>query len=279
MSYKIVIDSCGDLSTEMKSSGVFVSVPIMITLGDDEIRDDETFVQAEFLKKMAESPHTPKSSCPSPEEFLQYYQGDEERIYVVTLSSELSGTYNSAVLAKDLYLEKHGDKSIHIFNSRSACAGESAIGYVVWQSEQAGMPYEQIVETVEDYIKGQHTYFVLENLDVVRKSGRLTGVKSIVASALNIKPVMGSTPEGTIQQLGQGRGINRALKKMVDVIVSDVVNPEGRILAICHCNCFERAEELRQLILEKIKVKGSFIVDTAGVGTMYANAGGIVVAL
>jgi len=279
MSYKIVVDSCGDLSSEMKSSGVFVSVPIMITLGDKEIRDDETFVQAEFLKMMAESPHTPKSSCPSPEEFLQYYQGDEERIYVVTLSSELSGTYNSAVLAKELYLEKYSGKSIHIFNSRSACAGESAIAYVVWQCELAGMSFEKIVETVEAYIEEQHTYFVLENLDVVRKSGRLTGVKSIVASALNIKPVMGSTPEGTIQQLGQGRGINRALKKMADLIVSDVVNPEGRILAICHCNCLERAEELRKLILEKIKVKGSFIVDTAGVGTMYANDGGIVVAL
>ena len=141
------------------------------------------------------------------------------------------------------------------------------------------MPFEEVVSAVERYIEGQHTYFVLENLDTLRKNGRLTGIKSIVASALNIKPVMGSTPKGTIYQLGQARGIKRALVKMADCIKRDAEDPAGKILAIAHCNCPERAAEVKDLLLERLKVKASFIVDTAGISTMYANDGGIIVVL
>ena len=94
---------------------------------------------------------------------------------------------------------------IHVFNSRSASVGETLIGRKIQECEEAGMDFEQVVETVEAYIEEQHTYFVLENLDTLRKNGRLTGLKSLVVSALNIKPVMGSTPEGTICQLDKSR--------------------------------------------------------------------------
>ena len=131
----------------------------------------------------------------------------------------------------------------------------------------------------DSYIEGQHTYFVLENLDTLRKNGRLTGIKSFVASALNIKPVMGSTPKGTICQLGQARGVKRALVKMADCIQKDAVDPSQKVLAVAHCNCPERAKEVKDLLLERLKVKSSFIVDTAGISTMYANDGGIIVVL
>lgn len=74
------------------------------------------------------------------------------------------------------------------------------IALKVQQCEKAGMTFEEVVESVECYIEEQHTYFVLENLDTLRKNGRLTGIKSLVAGALNIKPIMGSTPQGTICQ-------------------------------------------------------------------------------
>lgn len=120
---------------------------------------------------------------------------------------------------------------------------------------------------------------MLENLDTLRKNGRLTGIKSIVASALNIKPVMGSTPQGTICQLGQARGIKRALGRMTDYIAGEVTDPEKKILGISHCNCYERAKEVERILLEKFHVKSSFIVDTAGISTMYANDGGVIVVI
>ena len=279
MSYKIIVDSCGELTDEMKKSGHYKTASLSMQVDGTEVVDDETFDQAGFLKLVAESPQCPKSSCPSPEEYMSLYSCGADRIYVVTLSSELSGSYNSAELGRKLFVEEQGDKQIYVFNSRSASVGESLIALKIQECEDKGMEFTQVVDCVEAYIKGQNTYFVLENLDTLRKNGRLTGIKSLVASALNIKPVMGSTPRGTICQLGQAREMKRVLDKMVDYIVRNAVNTEEKILAIAHCNCPERAEQVRKMLLDRVNVKSSFVVDTAGISTMYANDGGIIVVL
>lgn len=277
MNYKIIVDSCGELTEEMKSSGRYETASLEIELQGKHIVDDETFDQAEFLKLVAESPECPKSSCPSPERYMEAYHCDAEHIYAVTLSAELSGSYNSAVLGRNLYEEEYGEKKIHIFNSRSASVGETLIALKAAECEEKGMSFEETVETVEAYIEEQHTYFVLETLDTLRKNGRLTGLKSVMATALNIKPVMGATPEGTICQLGQARGIKKALVKMVEQVAEDVKNSKDKILAIAHCNCRDRAEAVKNMILEKINVKDVIILDTAGISSMYAADGGVIV--
>ncbi len=277
MNYKIIVDSCGELTEEMKTSGKYEAASLEIELQGKHIVDDETFDQAEFLKLVAESPECPKSSCPSPERYMEAYHCDAEHIYAVTLSAELSGSYNSAVLGRNLYEEEYGEKKIHIFNSRSASVGETLIALKTAECEEKGMSFEKTVETVEAYIEEQHTYFVLETLDTLRKNGRLTGIKAVVATALNIKPVMGSTPEGTICQLGQARGIKKALVKMVEQVAEDVKNSKDKILAIAHCNCRDRAEAVKNMILEKITVKDVIILDTAGISSMYAADGGVIV--
>lgn len=281
MDYKIIVDSCGELTHKMKASGIYTSAPLSMQVDGDVVMDDETFDQADFLRRVAASPECPKSSCPSPEKYMELYSGEERRVYVVTLSSELSGSYNSAQLAAKLWKEEHGEdgRQIHVFNSRSASVGETLIACKVRECEEQGMTFEETVSETEAYIEGQHTYFVLENLDTLRKNGRLTGIRSFVASALNIKPVMGSTPQGTICQLGQARGVKRALVKMTEQIVRDGKRTKEKVLAIAHCNCPERAREVERMILDKIHVRDSFIVDTAGISTMYANDGGIIVVL
>ena len=277
MSYKVIVDSCGELTDEMKASGNFETASLTMEVGGVRIIDDATFDQADFLRRVADCPESPKSSCPSPEDYMEKYRCEAERVYAVTLTAELSGSYNSAVLAKNLYIEEYGEKNIHVFNSCSASVGETLIALKVQACEEAGMTFEQVVETVERYIEGQHTYFVLENLDTLRKNGRLTGIKSLVAGALNIKPVMAATPEGTICQIGQARGIKKALSKLVDHIVGETQGAEEKILAISNCNCRERALEVQKLLLGKMKVKASFIVDMAGISSMYGNDGGIIV--
>jgi len=277
MSYKIIVDSCGELTQEMKDSNIFRTVSLSIELNGEHIVDDETFNQAEFLEKLEKSPEGPKSSCPSPEAYMQEYACEAERIYVVTLSAELSGSYNSAALGRSLYEEEYGSKDIYIFNSRSASVGETLIALKIQECEEAGMDFKAVVEKVEEYIQEQDTYFVLESLETLRKNGRLTGVKALVASALNIKPVMGATDQGTIIQLGQSRGVKKALAKMVDELVKKIKNSEEKILAIAHCNCKSRANDVRMLIEQKIKLKKIIILDTRGISSMYANDGGIIV--
>lgn len=277
MSYKVIVDSCGELTEEMKASGNFETASLQLHVDGHTIVDDETFDQAAFLRMVSESPESPKSSCPSPEAYMSKYHCDAERVYVVTLSAELSGSYNSAVLGKNLYEEEYGQKDIHVFNSCSASIGETLIALKIRECEEAGMGFAQVIETVDAYIESQHTYFILETLETLRKNGRLTGLKAVVATALNIKPVMGSTPQGTICQLGQARGMKKALAKMVDHIVTDAVGVEDKVLAISHCNCPERAEEVRKMILQKLPVKDSIILNTRGVSSLYANDGGIIV--
>ncbi len=276
MAYKILIDSCGELTEEMRASGVFENIPLGLSVDDYYIVDDETFDQESYLKKVAESPNVPRSSCPSPERYMQSFVPDAH-VYVVTLSSQLSGSYNSAELAKQMYLEDHPDAQIHVFDSKSASIGQSLIGLKVQELEEQGLSFEDIVAQGEAYRDSQQTFFVLETLDTLRKNGRLSNLKAIVASALNIKPICGSTPEGEIQQLGQARGMNKALDKMVDLIAERVEHPEERILMISHVANPERALSVKKKVESRIHFKDIQICNGAGVTSMYANRGGIVV--
>ncbi len=274
--YKIILDSCGELTDEMKADGRFVNVPLTLEIDDEQIIDDETFDQASFIKKVAESPNAPKSACPSPEAFMKEMECDADNVYVVTLSAALSGSYNSACLGKDLFHEEKSEKNVHIFNSKSASIGETLIALKIAECENAGMSFEEVIAKVDEYIEGQHTFFVLETLETFRKSGRLSGLKAVIADTLNIKPVMGSTETGYIQQLAKGRGMNMAIEKMTKCLMDVTTNCEDKILAISHCNCPERALSLKKKMESIANFKEIFIVDMRGVSTMYANDGGVI---
>lgn len=278
MSYKIVVDSCCELPEKYKKDSRFQIVPLGLEVGDYVILDDENFNQKEFLKKVADYPLCPKSSCPSPEKFMEAYHDGAEEVYVVTLSSHLSGSYNSAELAKNLYAEKYGEKKIHVVDSESASCGETQLVEEILSCKEEGLSFAETVERVETFKRKMRTYFVLDNLETLRKNGRLSGVKALVASTLNIKPVMVGNL-GVIEQKGQAIGINKALTKMADCIVNDVENPQERILMITHCNCPERAEFMRELMEKRASYRDILIMDTAGVSSMYANDGGVIVTL
>ena len=279
MSYKIAIDSCGELLEEWKNDDRYVSVPLTLMVDGETIIDDESFDQADFLRRVAQSPECPKSACPSPDSYLKAFEGGADHLYGITLSAELSGSYNSAMAARNMILESEPDRKIHIFNSRSASIGETLIGMKISEFEKAGLPFEKIVAAVEKYIDSQTTYFVLETLDSLRKNGRLSRVKAFVATALKIKPVMQSTPEGNICQIDQARGISKALERMVDHIVENTAAPQSRILAISHCNCKERALGLLEKIKARLSPARIILLDTAGVSSLYACDRGIIVVI
>ena len=139
MSFKIVVDSCCELPEEYLQDSRFEIVPLGLEVGDYQIQDDENFDQAEFLKKVAECPKCPKSACPSPERFREAYHTEAEHVYVITLSSHLSGSYNSAVLGMNLYREKYGKKQIHVIDSESASCGETQIVKKLVELEEQGL--------------------------------------------------------------------------------------------------------------------------------------------
>ncbi|MGN0289782.1 MAG: DegV family protein [Lachnospiraceae bacterium] len=277
MSYKIVVDSCCELPEEYKKDSRFQIVPLGIQVGDWHIQDDENFNQTEFLERVAACEECPKSSCPSPEMYMHSFEESVDRVYVVTLSAGLSGSHNSAVLGKNLYEESHGSKKIHIVDSQSASCGETQIALKAMELEESGKySFEEIVQRLEEFRDKMVTYFVLDNLETLRKNGRLTGVKALVASTLNIKPIM-QGDKGLIAQAGQAIGIKKALARMADMVVEKMEKTEERILMISHCNNLKRAETVRDLILKKVSFKEVKILDTAGISSLYAADGGVIV--
>ncbi len=277
MKIRFVGDSCCEFPEDFKEKYECVSVPLTIEIGDHTIIDDESFDQKDFLRRIADYPKCPKSSCPSPEAFMKAYEGDYDALFVTTLSADLSGSYNSAVLAKKLYEEEHGERNIYVFNSRSASGGEMQALLKAAEYADMGLSFNQIVEKTEDFIDNKEfTYFVLESLETLRKNGRLSRLKSIAASALNIKPVCAGD-KGTIVQLALGRGMKSALNKMINISLEKVKDTENRILFINHCNCRKRAEEVLSSYIEKAKFAKTYILDTRGISSLYAGDGGIIV--
>lgn len=279
MSFKIVIDSCGELPDELKRDERFESVPLTLIVGDTyEKADDGNFDQREFLDAVAACPTCPKSACPSPERYMEAYNAPVDRIYAITLSSKLSGSYNSAVLGKNLYHETYGEKNIYVVDSRSASCGQTQIAFKIMEWENEGRSFEEITQLAEEFVKDMSTYFVLNNLDTLRKNGRLSRVKAVVASTLSIKPVMAGD-DGSIVQLAQCIGMKKGLAKMVEIALKNATNPENRTLMITHCNNPKGAESVRQMMEEGAGFKQVVVMDTAGISSMYANDGGIIMTL
>lgn len=276
MSYKIVVDSCCELPEELRDDKRFETVPLELTVGDYHILDDENFDQKEFLHRVAEYSGCPKSSCPSPERFMDAYGAEVERLYVITLSSKLSGSYNSAVLAKNLYGEEGDGKQIHVFDSESASGGETQIVLKLIELEEQGLSFRKIVDEVERFRSSVRTYFVLDNLETLRKNGRLSGVKALVASTLNIKPIMAGC-KGMIQQKAQCIGMKKALSRLGEMLAAELQDAKERCLIISHCNAPERADFVKRLLLARVQFKRVIILNTRGVSSMYANDGGVIV--
>ena len=276
MTYKIIGDSCTDLPAELLRDPHFVKVPLSIQVGPETVVDDETFHQGELLQKMRAWPDAPKTACPSPAQYLSQFTSEGDN-YVVTLSGALSGSYNAAMQARAIYREEGGKGNVHVFNSRSASSGQVQVALLARELAERGFPFAQVVERVEAYISRMQTSFVLENLENLRKNGRLTKMQSLVTGALRIKLLMGGTREGEIEKLGQGLSMRQTLARMVS-LMEDHADHVGRRLVIAHCNCLERAEYVCELARKRCQFSEILIVSTGGISTVYANDGGVITA-
>ena len=278
MGFKIVVDSCCDLTGQMLKDPHFVKVPLTIRSNGSSFIDNETFDQADLLWAMKQSDDAPATACPSPQSYLDAYQSpEEEDVYVVTLSALLSGSHNSAEQAKLLMEEDHPNKNVYVFNSCSASSGEVLVALKVRELAESGAPFKHVVREVEQFIYQMQTMFVLETLENLRKNGRLTRLQSVITGALKIKLLMAATPEGEICKLGQMLSMKQALSKMVDHMANDPAHA-GRTLAICHCNCLDRAFQVKAMAEQRCKFAHILILEAGGITSVYANDGGIVVA-
>ncbi|MDE7003391.1 MAG: DegV family protein [Oscillospiraceae bacterium] len=277
MGFSIIVDSCCDLTPEMRANPIFRSIPLTIRVGGKDYIDDQNLDTSLLIYAMDQSPDASSSSCPSPGDYLEAFRQAEGDIYVVTLSALLSGSHNSAWQAKQMFLEEEPERNIHVFNSCSASAGEVLLAQKLHRLASSGIPFSQVVAQTEQTVTDSNTLFVLENLDNLRKNGRLTKVQAMLTGALRIKLIMGATPEGEICKHGQALSIKQALSKLVEIMAADEKH-KGKILYIAQCLCPDRAQQLWEMAQKVCQFSGVVITATRGLSSYYANSGGVIAA-
>lgn len=279
MSFQLISDSCLDYCEAERDLDEVRRVPLTIQLGEEHIRDDETLDTAELIRKIDACPIGAKTACPSPADYADAMDCGREDVYVVTLSDKLSGSYNSALVGKELVLEQHKTENIHIFNSLSAAAAQVAICLHIQELLKQGRRFAEVVNEAERFVRGLTTLFVLEDLETLRKNGRLTQLQSVITGILRIKLVMGAESDGTIGVRGKAMSTGSALAKMVDLIKQRCadVTMLSRTLVITHCNCLERAEKVKNMILAACPFQRAVVCSAGGISTVYAGSGGIIV--
>ncbi|MBF4692400.1 DegV family protein [Fusibacter ferrireducens] len=274
---RIVADSSCDLNEHLKKSLGITLVPLTITVGQEHFKDDANLDVSKMINAIEHCKEVAKSSCPSPQEFMNAFK-DAGSVFVVTLTSALSGTYNSAMLAKDLYLKEYGDKFIHVFDSKGSSVKETLIAMVIKALIDEKRTEMEIVEHVNAYLEKQKFFFQLGSLDTMIKNGRITKLKGIIANALNIKPILYANEHGEVELYENVRSEKKSIRKLVEIIGEHCDDFSDRILGISHCEALEKAEMLKAEVEARYNFKKIVIVPTAGLSSVYTSRGGLTIA-
>jgi len=272
---RIVVDSACDLTDEMKGGAIphFDLVPLNLLVGEKQFVDDLNLDITEYIEYMESHSGEGKTAAPSPELFLESFKkaGD---VFAVTVSSKLSGTYNSAMLAKQMYLNEIGEKFIHVVDSLSAGIGETLIVMKINECIKKNFSNIEIIATVNKFISEMRTLFILEKFDNLVNSGRLNPYVAKIASILSIKLICGDH-KGEIVLVDKVLGYKKTIARLIDIIQKHDLAFEERILGITHVKCLERALEFKNEILKKIDFKDVVICEARGIIATYAQKGGL----
>ena len=279
----IIADSGTDISDNSElpeNTGApdnYKRVPLHITVDGIEFLDFKLDIKS-LLSAMKLCNTKVLTACPPPADFLTSF-AQKTNNFVVTLSSKLSGAYNSALTAKDMFLEdvqKNG--LIHVFDSKSASAGETLIALKVHELSDRGVPFQEIVNEVTEYISKVRTFFVINSLDNLVKNGRVSKMDGIIGSVFHVTPIMGENGNGEIELKGKTIGWKSAVRKLIEMIGSYDIDFKNSLLAISHVNAFEKALTIKKDILAKYSFKKVLIFKAGGVSTAYADENGIILA-
>lgn len=273
---KLITDSSCDLSKEIVEKYNIDIIGINVSFGEENFISGEDIDNDAFYKKMGESKELPKTSCPSPERFMTAYDCEEEHVLVLTLTSKLSATYSTAVLAKDMYLSENQSKNIQVIDTASGSIGAGLLVIKAAELIQEGKSIDEVVKEIER-LKDEVVFFgSLETLENAIKGGRINPIAGKIIGALNFKVIIHIT-EGVVKPIDKARGEVNSLKKVIDKISTKVTNAEERTLAIGHANCLEKALKVKELIEEKNKFKNVVISEVGSVMGTYTSKGAILV--
>ena len=271
---KIITYGSCDLSHEVLNKFNINVVPLGVSFGEEHYTAGVDIDNKEFYAKMKDSKELPKTFCPSPENFCKEYQCEEDKIIVIALSSKLSGTYNSASLARDLYLSEHKEKDIRVIDSMTGSIGAGLLLIKAAKMISEGKDIDEIVEAIENLKEKISFYGTLETLENAIKGGRINPLAGKIIGALNFKAIV-QIKDGVVKPIDKARGESNSIKKVANYITSSIEDTKDKILCLMHANCPEKAHKLLSIIEKTHKFDEVYISEVGPVMGTYTSEGAV----
>ncbi len=251
---KIFTDSAADLPADLIVHYGIGVVPLLISHGDQVFADGQDLTHEQFYQLLVESKQLPTTSQPSPRDFVDAFtpyleQGQD--VISINLSSGLSGTVESAVLAH-ADLGRLADGRLHIIDSLAASVGQGLLVCLAAELAVQGKPAAEIVAAIGEARRHLYHLFTLETMEYLVKGGRISRAKAALGGLLNIKPILWLDDQGQIDTLDKVRGRKKSLKYLVDKCLAEVDRAGNPYLGISHANCSADAEALAQALQQAL---------------------------
>lgn len=275
--YKIIVDSGCELPEEFRNDERFALVPFRIEIDGVPLRDTEGLNTKSLLERVIESKAFTSTACPSPDIFYnRIAEGEAKRIYLITISSKLSGCYISAMLAKKLYEDKHNDKEIYVIDSKSISGGEAQLAMLAYDLEEQGISGEELKKRLITKRDQLRTLVVVNNFEALYSNIKFPKIKDILGSASNVKSVL--IKEKNDDSADMMYCIKETFNQMADNLAGMLkdASEQTRII-ITHCNNSIGAEKLKEILIEKTGLKNFVIMNASGINSILTDNGGIIV--
>ncbi len=275
MKFKIIADSSCDLDENyLKNLDIqFSVVPLTLNVGDREFVDDENLNVDEMLQAMKNANKQVSSACPSPQSFLDELVG-ADKYFIVTISSKLSGSFNSACLAKN---SLNVAENVHVIDSKATSGSMILIIKKLVSLIQMDMPYEDICERIDAYTNNEiELLFSLNKYDNLIRSGRMSALKALIATTLNIK-LLCKAEDGQIKLFKKFLGIKKTFKGIVTVLKEKIKNYLNKTCVISHCKNEKFATDLKEELLSNKIFEKVEVLQTKGLCSFYALEQGVII--
>lgn len=269
--FKIVADSSADIISLRDVD--FVSAPLKIITSETEYVDDRNLNVEKMIKELRSYKGRSSSSCPSSVDYLEAF-GDAQYVFCITITSKLSGSYNSALLAKNDYEEKYSDRKVLVIDSLSAGPVLRLLVEKIRELILSDLSFEVICEKIISYKERLSLYFSLENLNNLANNGRVNPAVAKMASMLGIR-IVGKAYEGELKPLIKCCGEKKALDVLFDKIINSGYS--GGKLRIAHCQNENAAVKLASEIRKKYEESDIKVYETRGLCSFYAENGGLLI--
>lgn len=270
--FKIVTDSSSDV---LKVDGVdFQSVPLKIITDEKEFFDDENLNVTEMVEYLARHKGKSSTSCPNTDEWLNSF-GDADRIFCITITSKLSGCYNAAMIAKNIYEEQYPEKKVCVIDSLSTGPEMKLIIEKITQLIKSGSDFEDIVSQINNYQHECGLLFMLESMKNLANNGRVSHLAAKAAGLLGIRVIGKASNEGELEQLSKARGETKSQDNLIEYMYKEGYC--GGKVRISHCQNLKLAQNIENVLKSKFNDIDIIITECRALCSFYAEKGGIII--